>query len=80
MPIGQDLRKFTTTEVKNWAERKGLAPGRIKGTSDFIQLVRKGGTERVEEIDWDLFEDALASRGLAVYGTEEGWMRIMRKK
>jgi hypothetical protein len=63
-----------------WAKKKNLSPGRVKGTKDGIQFVEKGGSDKVDEVDWEFFDSVLKKKRLAVYGTKEGWMRIMRKK
>jgi len=59
------------------AKRKGLKPGRVKGT-DGIQFT-KGKNDRLEVITWDEFETTLKRRRLQVYESG-GWMKIMKKK
>jgi hypothetical protein len=59
------------------AQRKGLRPGRVKGT-DGIQFT-KGRNERLEIIGWDEFRTTLQKRKLQVYESG-GWMKIMKKK
>lgn len=80
MTVGQDLHAYSPDETKMWAKKKRLSPGRVRGTKDGIQFVAEGGSDKVEEVDWDFFESALKRKKLAVYGTKEGWMRIMRKR
>ena len=58
------------------AKKKGLKPGRIKGTQG-IQFT-KGRNNRLEVITWDEFRDSLAKRRLQVY-EYSGWMKIMRR-
>lgn len=58
------------------AKKKGLKPGRVKGTSG-IQFT-KGRNNRLEVITWDDFRDALTKRRLQVYESG-GWMKIMRR-
>ena len=58
------------------AKRKGLKPGRVKGTKG-VQFT-KGKNPRLEIIDWDEFESTLGKRKLAVYESG-GWMKIMKK-
>lgn len=70
------MRKITIDEAKKIAGKKGLKPGRVKGT-DGIQFT-KGMNERIEVISWDEFEKALKKRNLAIYESN-GWMKIMRK-
>ena len=47
------------------AKKKGLRPGRVKGT-DGIQFT-KGRNDRIEVITWDEFRTTLADRKLEVY-------------
>jgi hypothetical protein len=58
------------------AKKKGLKPGRVKGTSG-IQFT-KGRNNRLEVITWDEFRDALSKRRLQVYESS-GWMKIMKR-
>jgi len=62
--------------IKEIAARKGLKPGRIKGTEE-LQLT-KGENPRVEVIDWPQFEAILEKKGLTVRESG-GFMKIMRK-
>lgn len=59
------------------AKRKGLKPGRVKGTGG-IQFT-KGRNPRVEVIDWDEFRRTLQDRKLEVHESG-GWMKIMKKQ
>lgn len=58
------------------AKRKGLKPGRVKGTTG-VQFT-KGRNDRLEIIDWDEFKTTLGKRKLQVYESG-GWMKIMKK-
>ena len=58
------------------AKRKGLKPGRVKGTKG-VQFT-KGRNPRLETIDWDEFKKTLTARRLQVYESG-GWMKIMKK-
>ena len=58
------------------ARRKGLKPGRVKGTNG-IQFTR-GRNDRLELISWDEFRDTLARRRLVVMESG-GFMKIMKK-
>ena len=58
------------------AKRKGLKPGRVKGTKG-VQFT-KGKNARLEIIDWDEFKTTLTKRKLQVYESG-GWMKIMKK-
>jgi len=58
------------------AKKKGLKPGRVKGT-DGVQFT-KGRNSRLEVIDWDEFKTTVSKRRLQVYESG-GWMKIMKK-
>ena len=58
------------------AKKKGLKPGRVKGTKG-VQFT-KGRNKRLEVIDWDEFETTMTKRKLQVYESG-GWMKIMKK-
>lgn len=58
------------------AKKKGLKPGRVKGTNG-IQFT-KGRNNRLEVISWDEFRDSLAKRKLQVFESG-GWMKIMKR-
>lgn len=59
------------------AKKKGLRPGRVKGT-DGIQFT-KGRNNRIEVISWDEFRNTLADRKLEVFESS-GFMKIMKKR
>jgi sugar phosphate isomerase/epimerase len=59
------------------AKKKGLRPGRVKGT-DGIQFT-KGRNERIEVISWDEFRQTLTDRKLEVYDSG-GFMKIMKRR
>ncbi len=58
------------------AKKKGLRPGRVKGTEG-IQFT-KGRNNRIDVISWDEFRDTLARRKLQVFESS-GFMKIMKK-
>jgi hypothetical protein len=58
------------------AKKKGLRPGRVKGT-DGIQFT-KGRNNRIEVITWDEFRSTIQERELEVYESS-GFMKIMKK-
>lgn len=58
------------------AKKKGLRPGRVKGTEG-IQFT-KGRNNRIDVISWDEFRDTLAQRDLQVFESS-GFMKIMKK-
>ena len=71
------MEEISIDQAKKIASKKGLKPGRVKGTQG-IQFT-KGKNDRLEVIDWTEFEKTLKSRKLAVYESG-GWMKIMKKK
>ncbi len=71
------MEPITLEKAKGIAGRKGLKPGRVKGT-DGIQFT-KGGNSRLEIIGWDEFERTLGKKGLQIYESG-GWMKIMARK
>ena len=71
------MNEITLDKAKNIAKRKGLKPGRVKGTNG-VQFT-KGRNPRLETIDWDDFEKSLKRRRLAVYESG-GWMKIMKRR
>ncbi len=68
------MNKISVKKAKAIAEKKGLRPARIKGTTG-VKLTK--GDPRMENITWEEFETLLSDRGLAVY-EEGGWMKIMK--
>ncbi len=68
------MNKISLQKTRAIAERKGLRPARIKGTSG-VKLTK--GDPRMDFITWEEFETALSERGLAVY-EDGGWMKIMK--
>ena len=58
------------------AKKKGLRPGRVKGT-DGIQFT-KGRNNRIDVISWEEFRETLAQRELQVFESS-GFMKIMKK-
>ncbi len=58
------------------AKKKGLKPGRVKGTQG-IQFT-KGRNNRLEVISWDEFRETLSKRRLQVFESS-GWMKIMKR-
>ena len=70
------MEQIDVEKAKNIAKKKGLKPGRVKGTNG-VQFT-KGRNPRLETIEWDEFENTLKKRRLAVYESG-GWMKIMKK-
>lgn len=58
------------------AKKKGLRPGRVKGTNG-IQFT-KGRNTRIEVISWEEFRSTLSERKLEVYESG-GFMKIMKR-
>ena len=73
--IKMAMEKITFDKAKVIAEKKGLKPGKVKGTNG-IQFT-KGPNNRLNVISWDEFKQLLDQRGLAVYESA-GWMKIMK--
>ena len=71
------MEEISIDAAEKIASKKGLKPGRVKGTQG-IQFT-KGKNDRLEVIDWAEFEKTLKTRKLAVYESG-GWMKIMKKK
>ena len=69
------MEKIDFAKAKTIAEKKGLKPGKVKGTEG-IQFT-KGNNNRLDVISWDEFQSILGKRGLAVYESG-GWMKIMK--
>jgi hypothetical protein len=70
------MEQISLDKAKEIAKKKGLKPGRVKGTNG-VQFT-KGNNPRLEIVDWNEFEKTLNKRGLAVYESG-GWMKIMKK-
>ncbi|OPY34164.1 MAG: hypothetical protein A4E32_00434 [Methanomassiliicoccales archaeon PtaU1.Bin124] len=70
------MEQISLDKAKDIAKKKGLKPGRVKGTNG-IQFT-KGNNPRLETVSWDDFEKTLGKRGLAVFESG-GWMKIMKK-
>src|SRR5438552_727910 len=59
------------------AKKKGLRPGRVKGTGG-IQFT-KGRNNRIEVITWEEFRSTLVERELEVFDSN-GFMKIMKRR
>jgi len=69
------MRKIDVTAAKEIADRKGLQPSRVAGTTG-VQLT-SGHNGHLESVSWEEFERTLATRQLAIY-EHSGWLKIMR--
>lgn len=70
------MEPISFEKAKEIARKKGLKPGRVKGTNG-IQFT-KGRNARLQTIDWNEFKATLTKRKLQVYESG-GWMKIMKK-
>ncbi len=59
------------------AKKKGLRPGRVRGTSG-IRFTR-GRNKAIEVISWDEFRDVVRKRRLQVYQSS-GSLKVMEKR
>ena len=59
------------------AKKKGLRPGRVKGTEGV--RFTKGGSKQIEVISWGEFRKVLKERKLQVYESG-GSMKIMKRR
>ena len=71
------MEPVSVEEAIEKAKKKGLRPGRVKGT-DGIQFT-KGRNNRIEVITWDEFRSTLSDRQLAVFDSN-GFMKIMKRQ
>jgi len=70
------MEPISINKAMEIAKKKGLKPGRVKGTNG-VQFT-KGKNARLEIINWDEFKSTLSKRKLQVYESG-GWMKIMKK-
>jgi len=70
------MERIDFAKAKVIALNKGLKPGQVKGT-EIIQFTKGDNSKRLDIIKWDMFEELLAKRQLAVYESG-GWMKIMK--
>jgi hypothetical protein len=70
------MEPVSVEEAIEKAKKKGLRPGRVKGT-DGIQFT-KGRNNRIEVITWDEFRSTLTDRELEVFDSN-GFMKIMKR-
>ena len=71
------MEPVSIEEAIEKAKKKGLRPGRVRGT-DGIQFT-KGRNNRIEVITWDEFRMTLADRQLEVFDSN-GFMKIMKRQ
>ena len=70
------MKPISLDRAKEIATEKSLRPGKVRGTSE-IEFTR-GGSPRVEVIDWPEFESILASKNLEIQ-EGGGFMKLMKK-
>jgi hypothetical protein len=70
------MKPISVERAKEIAAEKNLKPGKVRGTSE-IEFT-KGGSPRVEVIDWPEFEQILASKNLEIH-EGGGFMKLMKK-
>jgi hypothetical protein len=70
------MKPISVERAKVIATEKNLKPGKVRGTQE-IEFT-KGGSPRVEIIDWPEFEQILASKGLEIQ-EGGGFMKLMKK-
>ena len=70
------MEEISVSRARQICTKKGLKPGRVKGTHG-VQFT-KGKNNRLEVIDWNDFEQTLKKRRLSVYESG-GWMKIMKR-
>lgn len=77
---GRDLMVMEPVSVESAiekAKKKGLKPGRVKGTSGI--KFTKGPSKQIEVISWNEFRKTLRERRLQVYESS-GSMKIMKRR
>lgn len=72
------MEKITVTELKKISEEYGLKPVSIRGTNNV--MIAKKIKESYEILSWDIFENRLINRGLAVYKDKNNWLKIMKNR
>jgi hypothetical protein len=70
------MKPISIDRAKEIATEKNLRPGKVKGTTE-VEFTR-GGSPRVDVIDWPEFEQIVASKGLEIH-EGGGFMKLMRK-
>jgi len=71
-----NMERISLEKTRELSQKAGLTPCRVKG-STVVQL-RKNPNDRMEDISWEEFDEALKSKRLAVYAAPSGYMKIMR--
>ena len=71
------MDRISIEQAKDICKKKGLSPGKVKGSGDAIQFT-KGKNARLERVSWDEFENLLTKKKLAVYNWK-GWLKIAKR-
>lgn len=70
------MKKISNDDLMKLQKKYGFKFCKIKGTE--VVNISKNITDRVEEIDFDTFVAALKKRKLAVYKSENDFLKIMK--
>jgi hypothetical protein len=70
------MKPISLDRAKEIAAEKSLKPGKVRGTTE-VEFTR-GGSPRVEIIDWPEFEQIVSSKGLEIH-EGGGFMKLMKK-
>ena len=70
------MKPISLDRAKEIAGEKSLKPGKVRGTTE-VEFTR-GGSPRVEIIDWPEFEQIVASKNLEIH-EGGGFMKLMKK-
>lgn len=70
------MKPISLDRAKEIAAEKSLKPGKVRGTTE-VEFTR-GGSPRVEIIDWPEFEQIVASKNLEIH-EGGGFMKLMKK-
>ena len=72
------MEQISIERTRKICEEYGLKPGKVQGT-EVINIVKENNP-RIEDISWVEFGQILEKRGLAVYRSENDWLKIMKKR
>lgn len=71
------MKPISLDRCKQIAAEKNLKPGKVKGTTE-VEFTR-GGSARVDVIDWPEFEQIVAQKDLEIH-EGGGFMKLMKKQ
>lgn len=72
------MTKISINELKDIAKKYDLKPCKVKDAE--VVNIRKHPNPRMDDIIWDEFERILKKRKLAVYKSDNDFLKIMRDK